>query len=165
MGDRLATIDMGRKEGCCCAPLGGGGCAGSPSNTMWPKPTSTSVPNCIHPAVWPEQKRAEKWGCYICLLSGGAGSLSNTMSPWPRPTSVPSGILIYPTVFPQYTNVRAYRQDRQLGSKCSPIHSLMNGPRAWNHSESSCVRHDYTVMIYDSACYTDPVYSWWWWYV
>jgi len=23
MGDRLATINMGRKEGCCCAPLGG----------------------------------------------------------------------------------------------------------------------------------------------
>ena len=32
MGDRLATIDMDRKGGC-CAPFGG---AGSPSNTMWP---------------------------------------------------------------------------------------------------------------------------------
>jgi len=25
MGDRLATIDMGRKEGGCCAPFGGEG--------------------------------------------------------------------------------------------------------------------------------------------
>jgi len=24
MGDRLATIDMGRKAGCCCAPFRGG---------------------------------------------------------------------------------------------------------------------------------------------
>jgi len=35
-------------------PLGGG--AGSPSNTMWPGPRPTSVPDgiLIHPTVWPQ---------------------------------------------------------------------------------------------------------------
>ena len=37
----MATIDMRRKKGGgCCAPFVGG--AGSPSNTMWPGPRSTS---------------------------------------------------------------------------------------------------------------------------
>jgi len=57
MGDRLATIDMGRKvrRGCC-----GGRWVptGSPSNTMWPGPKPTSLPSgiLIHPTVcllWP----------------------------------------------------------------------------------------------------------------
>jgi len=54
MGDYLATIDMGRKVGGCCAPFRGG--AGSPSNTMWPGPRPTSVPSgiLIHPTVWPQ---------------------------------------------------------------------------------------------------------------
>ena len=53
MGERLATIDIGRKEGGCCAPFGG---AGSPSNTMWQGPRSTSIPSfiLIHPAIWPQ---------------------------------------------------------------------------------------------------------------
>jgi len=55
MGDRLATIDMGRKVamGCC-----GGSwvTTGSPSNTMWPGPRPTSLPSGIllHPTVWPQ---------------------------------------------------------------------------------------------------------------
>jgi len=57
MGDRLATIDMGLKEGA-AAPLsdGAGEGARSSSNTMWPGPSSTSVPSGIlmHPAVWPQ---------------------------------------------------------------------------------------------------------------
>jgi len=44
VGDRLATIDMGRKEGDCCAPFREGG-AVSPSNTMWLRPRSTSSKN------------------------------------------------------------------------------------------------------------------------
>jgi len=54
MGDRLAPIDMGHKEGGgCCAPFGG---AGSPSNTIWPGPRSTAMPSfiMIHPTVWPQ---------------------------------------------------------------------------------------------------------------
>ena len=43
MGDRLATIDMGRKEGgfVSLSFLGGR----YPSNTMWPGPRSTSLPS------------------------------------------------------------------------------------------------------------------------
>ena len=55
MGDRLATIDMGRKLGGVPAFFGRGG-AGSQSNTMWPEPRPTSVPSFIlvHPTVWPQ---------------------------------------------------------------------------------------------------------------
>jgi len=35
-GDRLATIDMDRKEGSCCAPFAGRVGAESPSNSIWP---------------------------------------------------------------------------------------------------------------------------------
>jgi len=53
MGDRLATTDMGRKEGAAVPLLGG---AGSSSNTMWPGPRSTSIPSgsLIHRVVWPQ---------------------------------------------------------------------------------------------------------------
>jgi len=50
MGDRLATIGMGRKwEGTAVG-------AGSPSNTMWPGTRPTSLPSGIlmHPTVWPQ---------------------------------------------------------------------------------------------------------------
>ena len=49
----LLTIDMGRKFGGCAALWGA---AGSLSNTMWPGPRPTSVPNgiLIHPAVCPQ---------------------------------------------------------------------------------------------------------------
>jgi len=45
------------------SPFGVGG-AGTPSNTMWPRPMPTSVPSgiLIHPAVWPRQTWAENWG-------------------------------------------------------------------------------------------------------
>jgi len=55
MGDRFATIDMGRKVGADVAlSVGvGEGAAGSPTNTMSPEPRPTSVPSgiLIHPAV------------------------------------------------------------------------------------------------------------------
>ena len=52
MGERLATIDMGRQLGG-CVPLGGAGC---PPNTMSPGPRPTAVPSfvLIHPSVWPQ---------------------------------------------------------------------------------------------------------------
>jgi len=130
MGDRLATIYMGRK-GCCCAPFYGGelrphpyltmwpgprpnvwGCApfcwgggaGSPSNTMLfgSRPTSISSGILILPAVWPQQTWAENWG--LCPLFVGAAEFSsNTMWPELRSTSMPS--CIHPAIWPQYTNV------------------------------------------------------------
>jgi len=52
MGNRLATIDMGRKVGA-AVPIFVGG-AGSPCNTMSPGSRPTFVPSCIliHPTVW-----------------------------------------------------------------------------------------------------------------
>ena len=54
MGDRLATIDMGRKVGGCCTPFRGR--TGSPSNTMLPGRRPASVPSgiLIHPIVSPQ---------------------------------------------------------------------------------------------------------------
>jgi len=53
----------GPKSGGLLCPFHGGG-AGSPSNTKWPGPRSTSVPSgvFIHPAVWPQYTRAKNWG-------------------------------------------------------------------------------------------------------
>ena len=100
VGDRLVTIDMGRKLGG-CSPLKRGG--GSPSNTMWPGPRPTSLPSgiLIHPAVWRLQTIARNWGA-CPFKAGAAASRSNTM--WPGPadaTSLPNGILIHPAVSPQ----------------------------------------------------------------
>jgi len=60
MGDRLATRH-GPNRGWLLCPLGG--YAGSPSNTMWPGPRSTSIPDgiLIHPSVWPQQTWAANW--------------------------------------------------------------------------------------------------------
>ena len=54
LGDRLVTIDTGRKVGA-AVPLSVGG-AGSPSNTMWPvpRPTFARIGVLIHPTVWPQ---------------------------------------------------------------------------------------------------------------
>jgi len=54
-GDRLATIDMGRKLGDCAPFLLGEGTE-FPSNTIWPGPEPTSTPSfiLIHPTVWPQ---------------------------------------------------------------------------------------------------------------
>jgi len=53
MGDR-GHNRHGPKRGGAAAPLSLR--AGTPSNTMWPRPRSTSVPNgvFIHPVVWPQ---------------------------------------------------------------------------------------------------------------
>jgi len=112
MGDRLATIDMGRKVGA-AVPLSVG--AGSPSNTVSPGPRPASIPSgiLIHPTVLP-QHMGRKLGDCAPSLGRGLG-LHLTMWHGPRPSSVPSGILIHPTVWPQYTNVTD-RQDKQRSS-------------------------------------------------
>jgi len=50
----LATTDIGRKMGVLCRFREGG--AGSPSNTMWPRPRSTCLLSyiLIHSTVWPQ---------------------------------------------------------------------------------------------------------------
>jgi len=105
MGDRLATIDMGRKWGEGLCPLFGG--APSSCNTMSPEPRPTFVPSGIfnHLAVW-----GVKAGC-APFFGRGAGSPPNTKSPGPKPTYLLSGILIHPTVWSQYTKITD-RQDR-----------------------------------------------------
>jgi len=52
MGDRFATVDMGRRVGGAAVPLSAGE-SWSPSNTMSPGPSPTSVPSgiLIHPTV------------------------------------------------------------------------------------------------------------------
>jgi len=80
MGDRLATVDMGRKVGAgVFFPWG----SWIPLNTMWPGPRTTSVPNgiLIHSAVWPQWTWIEKWITALPLFLGGAGFPSNKMSP------------------------------------------------------------------------------------
>ena len=103
MGDRLATIDMGRKFGVCPLFVGGLGL----------HLTQCRLGRCLPPyqvASWSIQPFGHsRHGPKIerlCSFGGvGAGSPSNAMSPGPMPTSVPSGILIHPTGWPQYTNV------------------------------------------------------------
>ena len=54
MGDRFATIDIGRKVWA-AVDLSGGE-AVSPSSTMWPEPMPTSVPSgiLVYRSVWPQ---------------------------------------------------------------------------------------------------------------
>jgi len=57
MGDRLATIDMGRKVMAAVPPFRGGA-DGFPSNTMshGPRPTSVQTGILIYPTVWSHQR-------------------------------------------------------------------------------------------------------------
>jgi len=80
--------------------------ARSPSNTVLAGSRLTCRPNgiLIHPAVWPQQTRANNGGCAPLYWGGmGAGSPSKKMWHGPRPTSIPSGILIHRAVWAQYT--------------------------------------------------------------
>jgi len=87
----MATRDMGRKEGGCCAPRAELSLR-SPSNTVWPGPRSSSIQPFGH-----NYRHGPK------IRWREAGSPSKTKSPGPRPTSVPSSILIHPAVWPQRT--------------------------------------------------------------
>jgi len=91
MGDRLATIDTGRKLGAVPALFLGGGGVGSPCNTVWPGPifVPSGVLILIHLAIWPQQTWAKNWGGAVHVPhGGGAGSASNTMLAGPRPNFV-----------------------------------------------------------------------------
>ena len=130
MGDRLATIDMGRKLEGLCPFLGRGSWTPMKHNVSWAE-------DYLH-IKWhrdPSSRLAtidmgRKLGALCPLFrGGGAGSPSNTMSlasrptlgsrslsntVWPelRFTCMPIFILMRATVWPQYTNVTE-RQDRQ----------------------------------------------------
>jgi len=142
-GDRLATIDIGRKLG--AVPLLGGG-AGSPCNTMrsGPRPEAYLRTKCQ--ASWSIQpfSHNEIWGGRAPW--GGAGSASNTMLPGPRPiTIVPSGIssskichLIHPAVWPQLKHGPKLRGcvpfvGRGIGS---PSSTMWPGPRSTSIASS-----------------------------
>jgi len=64
MGDRLTTIDMGRKVGA-DVPV-------SVGELMSPAPRPTSVPNdiLIYPAVRPQNRDGKKWGLRCCVPFG-----------------------------------------------------------------------------------------------
>ena len=111
-----------------------GGCAESPSNTVWPGPRPTCMPSFIfiHAAVWPQQTWAENWGDPVPPFSrGGTGSPSNVMSLGQRPTSVPCGILIHPAIWPQHMG----RKPENWGcvplveEARSPSNTMWPGPR------------------------------------
>jgi len=97
MGDRLDTIDIGRKCWGSALFLWGGE-LGPPGQ----RPTSVPRGNLIH-HPFSHNRHGPKIGEAVPLAFGGAGSSSNTMSPEPRPTSVPGSILIHPAVWPQQT--------------------------------------------------------------
>jgi len=111
MGDRLATINMGRKLGKAVPLLGGAEVTQCGLGRGY-----TFVPSGIlmHPAVWPQQTWAENWEA-VPLWGREARSPSNAMWPGARPICMPSFILIHPTVWPQYTIVTDMtdRQDSQ----------------------------------------------------
>ena len=103
MGDRVATVDMGRKLGA-MPPFWGSGemgphltqCRlgrGQPCNKWHLDPSSPLTTIGI----------GQKSVGYAPFRGRGSGSLSNTMSPGPRPTSIPCGILIRPAVWTQLT--------------------------------------------------------------
>jgi len=111
IGDRLATIDMGRNKGLLCpfrrnswVPI---------YNIMWPGPRLYLLTKWhLDPSSDSSRLATTDMGrklegcCAPCF--GGAGSLSNTTWP-PRPTIVPS----WGYVPPQITIHQRYRQDRQ----------------------------------------------------
>ena len=74
MGNRLTTIDMGRKVGA-AVPLSVAELHQSPPETMLPGLRPTSVPSgiLIHPAIWPQQTWAKMGGG--CSPFGGEGEL------------------------------------------------------------------------------------------
>jgi len=101
MGDRLATVDMGRKGGG-VVPLSG---------ELGPHLSQCGLAGrCLPPyqvASWFIQpfghnRHGPKIGGLLCPFLG-AGSPSNTMWPGPWPSSVPCDILIHPVVWPEQT--------------------------------------------------------------
>jgi len=118
---------MGRKLG--ALPLWGG--PGSPCNTMSPGPTSTSLSSgiLIHPAVWPQQTRAENGGGGVPLFKGELGP-DVTQWPGPRPTPLPSGTLIHAALWPQHVGQNWGCCVPFWGRAVFPSNTMTPGPRS-----------------------------------
>jgi len=112
MGDRLATIEMGRKEGGLLCPFR--------REELGLHVTQCRLSRCLpryQVASWSIQpfghdRHGPKIGRELCPYGERAGSPSNTMSPGPRPTSVPSGILIHLAV---------WLHGPKIGGCCAPL--------------------------------------------
>jgi len=72
MGDRLATIDMGRKTGGGTVPSWGRG-AGSPSNTIWPGPRPTTKWHLDPSSRLATTDMGQNIGGYAPLMEGELG--------------------------------------------------------------------------------------------
>ena len=106
----MAAVDMGRKEGGCCAPFAG---ARTAFSIMWLGPRSTSVPSgtLIHAAVLATIDMGRKLGA-VPLSERGSWVTHLTQCGQGRGLPACRFTLIRPTVLPQYTNVTD-RTDRQ----------------------------------------------------
>jgi len=73
MGDRGHNRHRPKRGGAAVPLLG---IAGTPCNTMWPGPRSTSVPSrvFIHPAIWPATTDMGRKLGAVPLWGGGGGS-------------------------------------------------------------------------------------------
>jgi len=127
MGDRLATINIGRREGA-AVPIFGGGRAG-------PHQTQCGLGRDLPPyqvASWSSSHFVTidmgwKVGRGAVPLSRGAESPFNTMSPGPRPTTVPNGIFIHLAVWPQQTWAENWGC-APLGGAGYPCNTMSPGP-------------------------------------
>jgi len=125
MGDRSATIDIGRKERAAACMLSSG-VAGSRVEvylrTKW---------HDLDPSLPFGHKGMGRKVGVLCPFLGGAGSPSNnTMSPGPR-TSVPSGILIHPGVWHFGLNRHGRKLGccSQFGGAGTPSNTMSSGLR------------------------------------
>jgi len=123
MGDRLATIDMGRKVGGMLCPF--------PWGEVVPHLTQCGLHRGLPPyhvaslSIQPfsHNRHGLKIGGASFFLGGGSWAPSK----WPgvRPTSLPSAILIHPAIWPQSTWVKNW-----VGV-CAPLFG-----RSWSPSNT-----------------------------
>ena len=111
---------------------------GTPSNTMWPGPRSTSVPyqlasSSIQPFGLNRHgpKNCVGMGVGVPFFWGLLQGPHRTKSPGPRPTPIPSGILVHSAVWPQLTlaenlGLCPFRG----GGAGSPFNTMLHSPRA-----------------------------------
>ena len=136
----MATIDIGRKEGHCCAPFAG---------KLGPRLTQCGLGRGLLPDqvtsssihAFGHNRHEPKTG--LCPFFGGeAATPSNTTSPGPRFTSAPCSILIHPAVWPQWTCAKNCAVPFFLGGEGGwvPIHHKVAWAEAY-HIPSGILVH------------------------